>query len=59
MPGRAHGAAAHLIGLIVVEKLLFVRVPHELASQQEGDIGQVTDRGHPVTDFHGEVRALA
>ncbi len=41
MPGGAHGAGEHVVGLVVVEELFLVGVPLERAVEAHGDVAAV------------------
>ena len=51
MPGTAHCAAEHLVGMIVIRESFCFRVPSKLAFKRHGDIAQVADARGAVSDF--------
>jgi len=59
MPGAAHGARDHSVGLRTVNELFSVRVPDHLPPQQQSDIAYVTERSRLVTRLYGRHRVLA
>ena len=59
LPGISALPVEQGVGRLVADEPLLRRVPLEFASDLDGDVGQVTDRGDAVANLDGEIRILA